>query len=289
MPHIRRLSKHDNVQWTLSMRHHVSYQNKRQVKPHEVSWKVWGSIKDNDVQEVSRLVGDFLDPKGAHAKGWQMMSRDNDEVNTSRLPCTQLTLIFILWYLYFSVVFHDKYQSCKYEKIQEGNTAFTIHTLQPTHSTFSTTKSHIVFLLIRQERMLYEWVLSSLVWRLCLRAVCNQRSLQWVLDIDQDKIYEDEDSADNGLKDLFNFQFSRRKYHTDNDDRLICRYADMLIYDEGWGGGSQREQFCPVRENGSSWSEEKTGVGSHLDSIAVSLFSNTNYSETSKLVYSHHD
>ena len=34
---------------------------------------------------------------------------------------TQLTLIFILWYLYLSVVFHDKYQSYKYEKIQQGN------------------------------------------------------------------------------------------------------------------------------------------------------------------------
>ena len=33
------------------------------------------------VQEVSRLVGDFMDPKGAHAQGWQMMNRDNDEVD----------------------------------------------------------------------------------------------------------------------------------------------------------------------------------------------------------------
>ena len=29
---------------------------------------------------------------------------------------TQLTLIFILWYLYLSVVFHDKYQSYKYDQ-----------------------------------------------------------------------------------------------------------------------------------------------------------------------------
>ena len=29
---------------------------------------------------------------------------------------TQLTLIFILWYLYLPVVFHDKYQSYKYER-----------------------------------------------------------------------------------------------------------------------------------------------------------------------------
>ena len=29
---------------------------------------------------------------------------------------TQLTPIFILWYLYLSVVFRDKYQSYKYEK-----------------------------------------------------------------------------------------------------------------------------------------------------------------------------
>merc|ERR550534_2217858 len=28
--------------------------------------------------EVSRLVGDFIDPKGAHAQGWQMMNKDND-------------------------------------------------------------------------------------------------------------------------------------------------------------------------------------------------------------------
>ena len=34
----------------------------------------------NDVQEVSRLVGDFMDPKGAHAHGWSLMNRDNDEV-----------------------------------------------------------------------------------------------------------------------------------------------------------------------------------------------------------------
>jgi len=33
---------------------------------------------------------------------------------------TQLALIFILWYLYLSV-FHDKCQSYKYEKIQQGN------------------------------------------------------------------------------------------------------------------------------------------------------------------------
>ena len=99
------------------------------MKSHEV----WGSIKHNDVQEVSRLVGDFMDPKGAHAQGWQMMNRDNDEVNTIVDCPTQLTLIFILWYLYLSVVFHDKYQSYKCEKILEGNTAFTIHTLQPTH------------------------------------------------------------------------------------------------------------------------------------------------------------
>ena len=34
-----------------------------------------------------------------------------------RVDCpTQLTLIFILWYLYLSVVFHDKYESYKYEK-----------------------------------------------------------------------------------------------------------------------------------------------------------------------------
>ena len=37
-------------------------------------------MKSHDVQEVSRLVGDFMDPKGAHAQGWQMMNRDNDEV-----------------------------------------------------------------------------------------------------------------------------------------------------------------------------------------------------------------
>ena len=32
----------------------------------------------------------------------------------------QLTLIFILWYLYLSVGFHDKYQSYKYEKNTSG-------------------------------------------------------------------------------------------------------------------------------------------------------------------------
>ena len=38
---------------------------------------------------------------------------------SSKVP-SQLALIFILWYLYLSV-FHDKYQSYKYEKIQQGN------------------------------------------------------------------------------------------------------------------------------------------------------------------------
>jgi len=35
--------------------------------------------------EVSRLVGDFMDPKGAHAQGWQMMNRDNDEAGAHAL------------------------------------------------------------------------------------------------------------------------------------------------------------------------------------------------------------
>ena len=43
-------------------------------------------------------------------------------MGTEVVDCpTQLTLIFILWYLYVSLVFHDKYQSYKYEKIQQGN------------------------------------------------------------------------------------------------------------------------------------------------------------------------
>ena len=36
---------------------------------------------------------------------------------------TQLTLIFILWYLYLSVVFHNQYQSYKYERNAAGKSA----------------------------------------------------------------------------------------------------------------------------------------------------------------------
>ena len=44
------------------------------------------------------------------------------------LDCpTQLTLISMLWYLYLSVVFHDKYQGYKYEKIQQGNMLLWTH------------------------------------------------------------------------------------------------------------------------------------------------------------------
>ena len=43
-----------------------------------------------DVQEVSRLVGDFIDPKGVHAQGWQMMNKDNDEVEEGLQMVTKL-------------------------------------------------------------------------------------------------------------------------------------------------------------------------------------------------------
>ena len=49
----------------------------------------------HNVQEVSRLVGDFMDPKGAHAQGWQMMNRDNDEVDEGRNSVTDYW--FHLW------------------------------------------------------------------------------------------------------------------------------------------------------------------------------------------------
>ena len=39
---------------------------------------------------------------------------------------------------------------------------------------------------------------------------------------------------------------------------LTIAEVDM-IYEKGGSGGSQREQFCPVWENGSRWSEEKAG------------------------------
>ena len=44
------------------------------------------------------------------------------EFNNNKVPLTdcptQLTIIFMILYLYLSVVFHDKYQSSKYEKTQ---------------------------------------------------------------------------------------------------------------------------------------------------------------------------
>ena len=51
-----------------------------------------------------------------------LVSSANILVRTLVVDC-QLTLIFILWYLYLSVVFQDKYQSYKYEKNTAGKSA----------------------------------------------------------------------------------------------------------------------------------------------------------------------
>jgi len=35
--------------------------------------------------EVSRLVGNFMDPKGANSQGWQLLNKDNDEAGAHAL------------------------------------------------------------------------------------------------------------------------------------------------------------------------------------------------------------
>ena len=48
-------------------------------------------------------------------------------------------------------------------------------------------------LLLRQGPMLWDLIWSSSDWRLCLRGFCNQRSLRWVLKLnDKDHIHDDD-------------------------------------------------------------------------------------------------
>ena len=56
---------------------------------------------------------------------------------------TQLTRIFIFWFLYFA--FYDKYQSYKYEKIQQGNLLVHIHDLWCFHMSLNFPPHLLIF------------------------------------------------------------------------------------------------------------------------------------------------
>ena len=62
------LSKEDFEKRIVSTQHH--HHHYHQHHHHSIVY----------LKEVSRLVGNFMDPKGANSQGWQLMNKDNDEV-----------------------------------------------------------------------------------------------------------------------------------------------------------------------------------------------------------------
>ena len=83
-------------------------------------WIVWSADEIwNSNQGEDRSTIDLASPdiRGRPTGGDDDDGHDDYDEDGDVVDCpTQLTLIFTILYMYLSVVFHNKYQSCKYEK-----------------------------------------------------------------------------------------------------------------------------------------------------------------------------